>query len=83
MKAKALEADFSLRMLFGRSMRRNPRGLSRRLVSGRKALSASAVSAPGRLSAALSANLARQVSQGLADPVHIYVAASFEARGYT
>lgn len=55
----------------------------KRIRSGRKALSASTVSSLKLLRAALIANRPRTISGKLADHVHIYVDASYDADGFS
>lgn len=57
--------------------------VGKHITSGRKALNESTVEALKLLRAALIANNARKVSGSLADHIHIYVDASYDADGFS
>lgn len=69
--------------LFGRSMRRDLKNLNRRLSSGRKKFFPVTIKSLKNFSAALEANKARRVSQGLADFIRVYVDAAYEAENHS
>ena len=74
--------QFANTQLFGRAMRRHMSILGAHIMSHSKTLAFLTRESLRALGDALVVNKPRQISKGLADHVHIYVDASFEAEGF-